>query len=199
MKTRLVADLSALPEYGFDSRSPIWWGTLGFIAIEGMGFALAIGVYLYLYHLNPAWPLSAIPPTHWPGTLLTVLLLASLWPNIRADRVARQEDLKSARFWLVVMSVLGLATIGVRAWEFGVLHVRWDQNAYGSLIWLLLGLHTTHLVTDVGDTLVLTALMFTRHGHGKRFSDVADNAFYWYFVVAAWLPIDLLVYWVPRW
>src|SRR6478735_2919619 len=155
MKTRLAVDLSALPEYGFDSRSPIWWGTLGFIAIEGMGFALAIGVYLYLYHLNPAWPLSAIPPTHWPGTLLTVILLASLWPNIRADRVARQEDLKAARFWLVVMSALGLATIGVRAWEFGVLHVRWDQNAYGSLIWLLLGLHTTHLVTDVGDTLVL--------------------------------------------
>ena len=44
------------------------------------------------------------------------------------------------------------------------------------------------------------ALMFTRHGYsGKRFSDVSDNAFYWNFVVAAWLPIYLLSTGLPRW
>ena len=41
--------------------------------------------------------------------------------------------------------------------------------------------------------------MFTRHAHGKRFSDVEDNAFYWYFVVATWVPMYVLIYWVPRW
>ena len=55
-----------------------------------------------------------------------------------------------------------------------------------------------HIVTDVGDTLVLTVLMFTRHGHGKRFADVEDNAFYWNFVVLSWLPIYALIYWAPR-
>ena len=49
----------------------------------------------------------------------------------------------------------------------------------------------------VGDTIVLTALMFTKHGRAKRFGDVSDNAFYWYFVVGAWLPIYYLVYWFP--
>jgi hypothetical protein len=34
-------------------------------------------------------------------------------------------------------------------------------------------------------------------GRAKRFADVSDNAFYWYFVVAAWLPIYYLVYWFP--
>jgi heme/copper-type cytochrome/quinol oxidase subunit 3 len=65
-------------------------------------------------------------------------------------------------------------------------------------VWLIHGLHTTHLVTDVVDTVVLTALMFTRHAHGKRFSDVEDNAVYWDFVVLSWLPIYLLLYWFPR-
>ena len=46
---------------------------------------------------------------------------------------------------------------------------------------------------------VLTALMWTRHGRGKRFSDVSDNASYWYFVILAWLPIYAIVYWLPRW
>jgi heme/copper-type cytochrome/quinol oxidase subunit 3 len=97
------------------------------------------------------------------------------------------------------MTVIGLATIAIRFWEFGNLAVNWDQNAYGSITWVLLGLHATHLITDVGDTVVLTALMFTRHGRGKRFSDISDNAFYWYFVVIAWLPIYGLLYWLPRW
>ncbi|WP_293864119.1 cytochrome c oxidase subunit 3 [uncultured Alsobacter sp.] len=199
MKTRLAVDLSGLPPFGFDNRSPIWWGTLGFVAIEGMGFVLAVGLTLYLKHVNPHWPMDAAPPDLLPGTLLTGVLLASLWFNRSADKAARDGDLSGTRLWLVVMTVVGLATIGLRLWEFNALNVRWDQNAYGSCQWLLLGLHATHLITDVGDTAVLTALMFTKHGRGKRYSDVSDNAFYWSFVVAAWIPIYGLVYWVPRW
>jgi heme/copper-type cytochrome/quinol oxidase subunit 3 len=198
MKERAVSDVSALPTYAFGSGSTPWWGTLGFIALEGMGFALAAGTYLYLVHINDQWPLSAAPPNHWPGTLLTVLLLVSLWPNAWIDRIAKAEDLVRVRRGLVLMSVLGLVAIAIRFYEFAHLNVRWDDNAYGSITWVLLGLHATHLITDVGDSLVLTALMYTRHATGRRFSDCSDNAFYWYFVVAAWLPIYALIYWAPR-
>ena len=48
-------------------------------------------------------------------------------------------------------------------------------------------------------TIVLTVLMFTHHGYsGRRFGDVGDNVFYWDFVVLTWIPIYLLIYWVPR-
>ena len=50
------------------------------------------------------------------------------------------------------MSVIGAATVAIRFWEFAHLNVRWDQNAYGSILWLLLGLHATHLITDLGRT-----------------------------------------------
>ena len=40
----------------------------------------------------------------------------------------------------------------------------WDSNAYGSIVWTMLGLHTTHVLTDLADTGVLLALMFSRHG-----------------------------------
>ncbi|TPN70635.1 cytochrome C oxidase subunit III, partial [Mesorhizobium sp. B1-1-5] len=66
-------------------------------------------------------------------------------------------------------------------------------------VWLLLGLHTTHLLTDVGDTIVLAVLMFTKKGNtGRHFSDVSDNAFYWDFVVVSWVVLYLVIYWVPR-
>jgi heme/copper-type cytochrome/quinol oxidase subunit 3 len=62
----------------------------------------------------------------------------------------------------------------------------------------VLGLHATHLLTDLGDTIVLAVLMFTRHVTERRFSDVSDNAFYWYFVVGSWVPLYALLYGVPR-
>jgi cytochrome c oxidase subunit III len=198
MRQRPVENVAELPTYAFGPRMTTWWGTLAFVALEGMGFALAAGAYLYLAWLNPQWPLSAAPPGLLWASLATLVFLLSLLPNHKAEANAKRENLPRVRRDLVIMSLVGLGLLVLRFFEFGTLHVRWDDNAYGSLVWTLLGLHTVHLLTDVGDTLVLTALMFTRHGRGKRFSDVEDNAFYWVFVVLAWLPIYALIYWAPR-
>jgi cytochrome c oxidase subunit 3 len=199
VKYRIVADLSELPLHGMGTASPTWWGTLAFMLIEGTGFALVIGVYLYLASLSSVWPLGAPLPSPGPGTALTLLLLVSLIPNILLSRWADQGDLRKVRIGLVVMSVLGAVPLVLRWFEFPALHVSWDSNAYGSITWTMLGLHTTHILTDLADTLVLAVLMFTRHGDNqRRFDDVQDNAMYWNFVVLTWLPIYACLYWVPR-
>jgi cytochrome c oxidase subunit III len=199
VKHRVVADLSELPLHAMGSASPTWWGTVAFMLIEGTGFALVIGVYLYLASLASSWPLGAPLPGLGPGTVLTFLLLASLVPNVLLSRWADQGDLRRVRIGLVVMAVLGVVPLVPRWFEFASLHVSWDSNAYGSITWTMLGLHTTHLLTDLADTLVLAVLMFTRHGDNKRrFGDVRNNAMYWNFVVLTWLPIYACLYGVPR-
>ena len=198
MRTRRELDVSELPTYAFGPRMTMWWGTLAFCALEGTGFALAGLAYLYLAWLNPDWPPGSSPPDLLWSALLTLLLLASAIPNHMAKSAARQQDLPRVRWLLLAMSLIGLVLLGLRGLEFTTLNIHWDQNAYGSVVWLLLGLHTAHIATDVADTLVLSALMFTRHAKGKRFSDVEDNAVYWDFVVLAWLPIYVLLYWGPR-
>ncbi|HVY59533.1 MAG TPA: cytochrome c oxidase subunit 3 [Xanthobacteraceae bacterium] len=196
MKVREFHDVSDLPTWGFRSSTP-WWGTLAFMTIEGTAFAILIGAYLYLAAVDPHWPPTNAPANPWPGTALVLLLLASLWPNWWTNRAAERQDLRRVRIALIVMSLIGLAAIAARGLEIALVGLRWDINAYGSMVWIVLGLHATHLVTDVADTLVLTALMFTRHAQPRRFSDVTDNAFYWYFVVASWLPLYALIYWFP--
>jgi heme/copper-type cytochrome/quinol oxidase subunit 3 len=190
--------LSDLPLHGMGSASPTWWGTLGFMLLEGTGFALVIAMYLYLGSLARDWP-PARPPGLLPGSLVTLVLLASLPPNILIARWAKQQDLSKVRLGIIGMSVLGAVPLAIRVFEFPALHVSWDTNAYGSVVWTLLGLHTTHLITDLGDTLVLAALMYTRHGQNRRrLGDVQDNALYWNFVVLTWLPIYFCIYWLPR-
>ena len=126
-------------------------------------------------------------------------LLASVLPNYYAKRAAERYDLRAVRIGMVVCLIFGVAFTAVRALEFTTLNVSWDTNAYGSVVYLLLGLHTTHLVTDVMDTAVLAALMFTGPLEKSRFVDVSENAVYWNFVVAAWLPIYAVIYGMPRW
>ncbi|MDX6805517.1 cytochrome c oxidase subunit 3 [Terrihabitans rhizophilus] len=200
MKTRVVLDLKDHPTYGFGPRMTTWWGTLAFCALEGMGFALVSGSYLYLAYLSEsAWPIGAAPPDLMPGIVFSILLLASLLPNHWLKQAAVKKDLRRVRIGLVVMSLLGLVLLGVRVFEFPALNIWWDTNAYGSMLWLILALHTVHLATDVGDTLVVTVLMFTKEGRvPRRFTDVEDNGFYWYFVVGSWVPLYVLLYWFQR-
>jgi cytochrome c oxidase subunit III len=198
MTARSTIDVSRLPTYAFGHRSLMWWATIGMIAIEGTVFAIAIVAYFYLRGLSDAWPPSGAPPDLLFGTINTVILLASGIPNHFAARAAESENLRSVRLWMVTCLVLGLAFQVVRALEFTTLNTHWTANAYGSIVFALLALHTTHLITDFIDTAVLTVLMFTGPLNGRRFVDVNENADYWWFVVAAWLPIYFTIYLVPR-
>jgi heme/copper-type cytochrome/quinol oxidase subunit 3 len=199
VKQRAVLDLSRLPLHGMGSASVTWWGTLSFMLIEGAGFALVIGVYLYLESLAPEWPIGAPLPDLGPGSVLTIILLISVVPNLLISRWAGREELRKVQIGILVMSLLCVAPLVLRFYEFPAMHVRWDSNAYGSIVWTLLGLHMSHLATDLGDTLVLAVIMFTKHGPNKRrFGDIQDNALYWNFVVLTWLPIYGCIYWIPR-
>jgi cytochrome c oxidase subunit III len=198
MRERPVLELANLPLHGMGNASPTWWGTFAFMLLEGTGFALVIAIYLYLGSLARAWP-PAPPPDLLPGSLVTLMLVSSVVPNLLLSRWAEQRDLKKVRWGMIAMSVLGVIPLVIRIFEFPALHVKWDSNAYGSILWTMLGLHTTHLITDLADTLVLAVLMFTRNGDNKRrFGDVQDNALYWNFVVLTWLPIYGCIYFLPR-
>lgn len=197
-RSALALDVSGLPSWGFSHRSLMWWATLGMIAIEGTVFALAIVTYFYLRNHQDTWPLTSLPPDLLWGTLNTVILLASAVPNELAKKAAERYDVPATRMCLLVCLAFGLAFLLVRIGEFATLNVRWDSNAYGSIVWTLLGLHTVHLVTDWLDTGVLTTLFFTGPLEGRRFVDVSENSLYWYFVVASWLPIYAVIYWGGR-
>jgi cytochrome c oxidase subunit I+III len=191
-------DVSQLPSFGFSHRSLMWWGTLGLMAIEGTVFALAVGTYFYLRSFASRWPMEDQPPALLWGTVNTLVLLASLWPTHLAKQAAERLDLRRVRLWLVVSCAFELAVLGVRVLEFQSINCRWDGSAYGSIVWMLLGLHTLHLITDAYDTLVLTVLMHTGPIEGKRYGDVSENSLYWYFVVWSWVPLYAVIYGVPR-
>jgi heme/copper-type cytochrome/quinol oxidase subunit 3 len=97
------------------------------------------------------------------------------------------------------MGVLGLALLGLRGFELAAMRIRWDLDAYGSIVWALLLLHTTVITTVVFRTLVLAVLVWVKRADGRRFSDVSGNALHWHFICGSWVLIYLVIYWTPRW
>jgi len=193
-----VLDVRTLPSFDFGPRSLMWWGTAGLMTIEGTVFALALVVYFYLRSHSELWPMRSPPPELLWGTLNTVVMVLSAWPNQLAKRAGKQLDAAGVRLWLTVCTAMACLTLLLRGLELTALNVRWDADAYGSIVWMIMLLHTTHLVTDTWDSTVLDALFFTGPLEGKRYVDVSENAIYWDFVVLSWLPIYAVIYFGAR-
>jgi len=154
--------------------------------------------YLYIKGRNPHWAPGVLPPALRWGTLNTIVLLVSCVPNQLTKKAAEKMDLKGVQLWMVVCLVFAAAFNIIRIFEFRSLNVWWDSNAYGSVTWTLLGLHTTHILTDFIDSCVLAAVLYFGPVKPSLMVDLSENSLYWYFVVLAWLPIYALIYWAPR-
>ena len=194
-----LVDVSRLPTTVFGHRSHMWWGTLGFMLIEGTTLFVCIASYFYLRLNFTTWPPehTLLPSVFWP-TVHVGVLLASIVPIVLADRAAHRLDLGGVRRWFVVASLFAVSFLFLRWQDFLALNVRWDSNAYGSIVWFLLGTHTAHVLTDIVDTAFLATILMTGRLDASRFVDVAENASYYYFVVLSWLPIYALLYFAPR-
>jgi heme/copper-type cytochrome/quinol oxidase subunit 3 len=198
--SRRVGDLSGLPTSASGPSHLVWWGNIGFMLIEGTGFVLAIGAYLYLISRTASLPPAgdSLPTLGWSGVFTAGLLLSEI-PNLWLLRQVHAKRVAQIRIGTALMTVIGLVLAGARWFELQHLNVRWDHDAYGSAVWLLMVLHTTHLLTDLGDTGVIAVWLYTHEVGDDQIADVEDNANYWSFVVVAWIPMYMLLYWAPRW
>ncbi|HEY6048951.1 MAG TPA: cytochrome c oxidase subunit 3 [Sphingomicrobium sp.] len=197
---RFTDDLADLPTHKFGPSSLTWWGIIGFMVIEGAAFALAFAAYFFLMGHEQGWPPEARKaPDVLAGTLFTLLILASEIPNTMIKKAAHERDVPTIRLLMPLMVGIGVVLLIIRGFEFNSLNVRWTDDAYGSIIWALLLLHSTHILTDWFDTVVLWALIRTPLAYeGRRLVDVDENSLYWRYVWLLWLPIYLMIYWVPR-
>jgi len=201
LEPRFTEDVSELPNDIFGPGSLTWWGTMGFMIIEGTAFALTFAAYFFLMAQEQQWaPDPWKSPDLIAGTLFTIVMLLSEIPNTMIKKAAEACDSERVRKLLPIPVAIGLLLFVIRAFEFPSLNVSWWENAYGSIMWALLLLHTTHILTDWVDTVVLAALSRTPLIYDKRkLIDVAENSMYWRFVWLTWLPIYVMIYWLPRW
>lgn len=196
---RATVDVSELTLVPFGHRSLLWWGTVGFMLIEGFTLLLMTAAYLYLRQSEFEWPPGRTPnPDLLVPTLNTVLLLLVMVPLYFAKKAAMRMDRAGVVRMLAIGTLMSAAAAVLRWWELLALQVRWDAHAYASAAWGLVVLHATLVLVDVFETGTLCGLFLTGKAKRKHYPDVADAADYQYFLSLAWLPVYFVAYWGPR-
>ena len=194
----LTLDVSGLPSVAFGHRNTSWLANVFFMAIEGMMFALMFAAYFYLRTRSTNWPPGHLPPDLKYGAANAVIFLVSIVPAWMVKKRAPEADRGAVRNGLLILTLCALAATVLRVFEFSALNCRWTDDAYSSTVWVLIGMHSGHLVTELIETIVLLAISFTRKMEGTRLADAAINSDYWYFVVFTGLFVDLLIYGTTR-
>jgi cytochrome c oxidase subunit 3 len=198
LRERPILDVSGLPSVAFGQSNTTWLANVFYMMIEGTMFALLFASYFYLRTRASEWPPVQAPPALGYGILNGAIFLISVIPARYAQKIAPTGDRRKIRLALIALASFAVVAMLVRALELANLNCRWYDNAYGSIVWSLIGLHTGHLITEFIETATILAVSFTRKMEGTRLADVAINSDYWYFVVVSAVLVDFIIYGATR-
>ena len=119
-------------------------------------------------------------------------------PAVWLDRMSRRKNIRAVRLGLAANLVFGTVFLALRFFEFKALHGPWNANAYQSVNWTILGLHTTNLLTSLLETAIVLVYFLTKKPEDRHFLDARLDAVFWYFIVITWVPLYVVVFLVPR-
>jgi heme/copper-type cytochrome/quinol oxidase subunit 3 len=176
-------------------------GRLGiwtFLASEVMLFGAFISSYIVLRIGSPNFgaPDAAIMGIPL-GSFNTFCLLLSSVTMAFAIKGLRKDNLKQYVSLLILTSLLGLAFIGIKLYEY---HHKIGEgltissSLFGSFYYTMTGLHVLHMTAGlIFNMYVLTQAL--RGRYNSRHHERAEYAsLYWYFVDAVWMVLFPLLY-----
>lgn len=171
------------------ARDTASFGMIVFLASDVMLFASFFAAYFLLRANNPPWPPDGVELEVPRAAAATVVLVASSFTMVAADRAAEHEDAPRMRRWLLATIVLGAAFVANQAAEYATLDFGADSHPYGSVYWLLTGLHTLH----VSAGLAVLALLFVRAVRAPSLGAISSwttgVSLYWHLVDVIWLAV----------
>lgn len=180
-------------------------GFVLFVLSEVMVFFSFFWAFFYV-SVNPAlelggvWPPAGITPVGAGGLALhnTGVLLLSGCTLTWSHYALMAGDKKEALLALLVTSALGVWFLSRQAKEFVECTYGISDSVYGSVFFMLTGLHGLHVL--VGTVFLGVCLARLRAGHFTvtRHLGFEMAIWYWHFVDVVWLFLYLFVYvWGP--
>jgi len=179
-----------------------------FLATEIMFFAALISAYVVLRWGLPAWPEPDTVLKAWIGALNTAVLLCSSATMAFSLWAVHQGDVQKQRLFLALTVLLGLAFLGVKAYEYS------EKFAHGyypggpglaeipsgptfvSCYFTLTGFHALHVLAGLVMLSWLLIWSLLRDGgipHAQA-ERVELVGLYWHFVDVVWIFLFPLLY-----
>jgi heme/copper-type cytochrome/quinol oxidase subunit 3 len=169
-----------------------------FLSFEAMLFAGLIGAFLVFRVGSPLWPPAGQPrlpiAVTWVNTAILLLSGYTMWSALGAVRIGDRRALGTALSMTALLGTIFLAIQGTE-WLRLVRHgLTMSAGIYGATFYTLIGCHGLHVLGAViWLAIVRLGMTGNRLAVGRRVA-VELCGMYWYFVVALWPILFVLVY-----
>jgi cytochrome c oxidase subunit 3 len=172
-------------------------GWILFIASELMFFAAFFGFLFYSRFRATTWPPEGVPlPVHdltLPG-VMTVLLVTSGLTYTFAESSLMAGRRPAMIVGLGLTTLLGLAFLGIQAYEWAQSALKITDGLLGSAFYMLTGFHGVHVI--IGVLFILVNLWRALLGHftPERHFGLQAAGWYWHFVDVIWILLFVVLY-----
>ncbi len=178
------------------SRRPSLLG-VGVIIWLGSEFMFFSGIFAAFFTLRahaPTWPPPGIKVHLLEPTVFTLVLVASLFTMRYATWGEEHGSRLIMRRGTLLTLALGSAFLADQAYTWTSVAFKPSTNAYGSLFFIMTGVHGIHIIAGL---LVMAVLLFRMTGVAGDPGELAviqSVSYYWYFVVVVWVGMYACLY-----
>ena len=164
-------------------------GVMIWLGSEFMFFSGLFAAFFTIRANAKVWPPPGTKLDTIQAAIFTVVLLASS-PTMQIGVWAQEKgQFRKARAWVVVSLILGAAFLGNQAYEWKTLPFRPRTNAYGSLFYIMSGLHGLHVLLGLVAMVALLGRMAGSKGDPGETAVVQAVSYYWHFVDIVWVGL----------
>jgi cytochrome c oxidase subunit III len=171
-----------------EGRPTAWWGMVCLIMTEATIFAGLLASYSFYRAASKQWPPAGIEE---PKLTLTIIMSFVLWgssiPMVLAERGIKKGNQRALRLGLIMAWIMGAAFVGYSMKDFSELKFRWGENAYSSIFYTTVGLHTFHVFVGLMMSIAVQIKAWQGKFSAERHVTVQVYGMYWHFVDAVWL------------
>jgi cytochrome c oxidase subunit 3 len=171
-------------------------GAVVWLASELMFFAGLFAAYFTIRSSVADWPPDGVELQTLRAGLFTLVLVASSGTVQLAHRAAERRDLRQLRRWLVATVVLGTIFLTNQGLEYAANSFSISSHAYGSIYYLMTGLHGLHVLAGLLAMVLLIIRSSLDNDAMGQEPPVAVISYYWHFVDVVWIGLYATLYFV---
>jgi len=182
--TVLVDAPEASPR-GYDKA---WWGMLVVIATEGMIFLVLLAANFFLRATAKQWPPAGVElPELFQTSIFTAVLLGSSLPIFVVDAAIERGRMRAVQVGLALSWLMGAAFLVHTVLDFDALHYGWRDHAYGSIYYVIIGLHALHVLVGLLFSVIVQVKVALGRIDRDRHMTLTVFSLYWHFVDVVWI------------
>jgi cytochrome c oxidase subunit III len=165
-------------------------GVMIWLGSEFMFFSGLFAAFFTIRAHAVIWPPPGTQLDTIRAGIFTLVLVSSSFTMQRAVYLEEWRRRQAARIWIVWTLFLGALFLSNQVYEWVTFTTRPTTNAYGSLFFIMTGLHGLHVFLGLLAMVFLLLRMKGREaGDPGELSVVQGVSYYWHFVDIVWIGL----------